>query len=68
MIDTEQVSDITTKPKRKSLPPHWYKFYTRECVLCGAGETIRVRMYTPKPTDQNECFDFEQFACSEHFM
>lgn len=56
------------KPKRAPLPPHWYFTYTRECALCGAGETIRTRMFTPKPPNPRDRYDYKQFACDQHFM
>jgi hypothetical protein len=48
---------------------YWYRFYTTECVLCGAGDTYKERVYDrPKPENPAERYEFEQFACPEHFL
>lgn len=47
---------------------YYYKFTITECVLCGRGETTKERIYKDKPKDKSECYEFLQFACSEHFM
>ena len=59
---------VFTYPKEKPKSGYWYKFYTDECVLCGAGGTVRVRKYTPKPEDWMERYSYEQFVCQHHFM
>lgn len=58
---------ITTKPKCQPLPPHWYRIHIDECVLCGAGGEHWERMFTPKPTDPAERYDYRQRACGVHF-
>ena len=59
------MTDIKRKPQQKA---HWYLTYTRECVLCGAGDTRRERIYGKKPKDVARRYDYTQFACPEHFM
>ena len=57
--------------KKKSEKPksgYWYKFYIDECVLCGAGETVKERQYTLKPKDVMERYEYTQYACQYHFM
>jgi len=56
------------KKKRKSLKPHYYKIFIEECVLCGLTITTRVRVYGKKPKRLSDIYDYEQFACGEHFM
>lgn len=54
------------KRKRKG---YWYMTHIRECVLCGAGETTRYRVYDePKPANPWDRYEYEQFACWSHFL
>jgi len=46
---------------------YYYKITITECVLCGRGKTIRERIYGKKPKDLRKVYDYEQFACGEHF-
>lgn len=48
--------------------PYWYKIYQVECVLCGHSDEWRERMFTPKPEDAKERYDYRQDACPEHFL
>ena len=56
------------KESEKPKSGYWYKFYTDECVLCGAGGTVKERQYTPKPDDPNDRYDYEQFVCDYHWL
>ena len=51
----------------KKIKKHYYKITIHECVLCGRGKTIRERVYGKKPKDLSKVYDYEQFACGEHF-
>ncbi len=51
------------KNKRK----HWYRLTITECVLCGAQDKEKEKMYTPKPDDPYKRLIFKQTACSQHF-
>jgi len=54
--------------KEKPKKGYWYKFYYEECVLCGSHREWKERMYTPKPKDPAERYDFSQYACEGHFL
>lgn len=46
---------------------YWYLFVIRECVLCGAGSTTKIRIYDrPKPEDMKDRYEYEQFVCGGH--
>jgi hypothetical protein len=47
---------------------YWYKFFTEECVVCGEIIEWKERMYTEKPVDASERYEYKQYACPEHFM
>lgn len=47
---------------------YWYKQWIRECALCGYTQKYKWREFTPKPDDPNQRIEFEQTACSEHFL
>jgi hypothetical protein len=66
--EDSMVENEETTVQRKQLPPHWYKIHVTECVLCGGGKEHRERMYTPKPADAADRYDYEQFAHEEHFL
>jgi ribosomal protein S27E len=56
-------------PAKKPKKGYWYHFLHTECVLCGAGETFKERVYDkPRPTNYEERHEYEQFACEGHFM
>jgi hypothetical protein len=54
--------------KEKPKSGYWYKFYTRECVLCGAFEEWKERQYTPKPIDPWDRYERIEYACGGHFL
>jgi hypothetical protein len=56
------------KPAKVATVKYWYKFYISECVLCGSGYTEKERMYTPKPEDPRERYEYHQTACQSHFL
>jgi hypothetical protein len=61
---------MTTLKKSKKHPKGkgcWYLHVVTECVLCGGGEYYKVRMWTPKPKNPAERYDYSQFACHGHF-
>ena len=60
----DTLRETKSKPKRG----YWYMRYIRECVLCGAGEDRKERMYTPKPEKHEDRVDYTQFACWSHFV
>jgi len=40
--------------KATAIKPHWYLRHIRECPVCGADDSYRVRMYTPRPENPDE--------------
>ena len=54
--------------KLKKGAPYWYKYYTEECVLCGAGSTEKERQYSPKPKDPADRHEYKQTVCGCHFV
>jgi len=59
--------DISQQEK-KPKSGYWYLHYTRECVLCGAGETTKYRIYEePRPENDAGRYEFVQFVCGDHF-
>ncbi len=54
--------------KEKPIKGYWYKFFIDECVLCGTGETVKVRMYSPKPENPGDRYEYSQDVCDSHFM
>lgn len=66
-LHTQKGREMEKDKKRKALPPHWYLFYSVECVLCCAGfEKKRIRQYTQKPEDISDRILREQFICDYH--
>lgn len=47
---------------------HWYFIWIWECVLCGTTRITRERRYGRKPRDPSRTHDYEQGACSGHFL
>lgn len=39
----------------------WYMIYISECPICGRGDTIRERQYTPKPKDIADRYEYYQY-------
>jgi hypothetical protein len=37
---------------------YWYLIITEECPVCGKSSVTRVRMYTEKPKDISERYNF----------
>ena len=56
------------KNKKQTKSSYWYKTTITECVLCGAGTKTKTRMYSKKPTDPRDTYEFIQFGCGEHFI
>jgi len=46
----------------------WYMTYIDECVLCGRGETVRVRQWTSKPPKSCDRYNYVQTVCQSHFI
>lgn len=66
-------STVNRTTEGSNPPPHpnkyWYKFYIEECCLCGVTHSWKERMYTPKPEDAGERYDYNNnLACDYHFM
>lgn len=38
----------------------WYLTYTRECPVCGGGDTTRIRQQGPPPEDHRARYEYEQ--------
>jgi hypothetical protein len=67
----EVKNDLHEHPVAKIRKPkkgYWYKYYTEECVLCGAGGTEKYRQYSPKPDNAAERYDYSQTVCGGHFL
>lgn len=45
------------KPKRSS-KPHWYRIYVGECPVCGRDHGYRLRMYTERPADIQDRYEY----------
>ncbi len=43
---------------RKPQPKHWYKIFIGECPVCGSDAGYRVRMYTERPIDVQERYEY----------
>jgi hypothetical protein len=54
--------------KKTKKPKFWIYKTVEECVLCGSSNEYRKRMYTPKPKDPQKRNDYNQYACSSHFI
>ena len=39
---------------------YWIAFTRLECPVCGRGQEYRERMYTPKPKDPKERYEYLQ--------
>ena len=39
---------------------YWYATVTEECPVCGNGRTEKYRMYTPKPDNIQERYEYIQ--------
>jgi hypothetical protein len=59
------MKDEERHPKGKGC---WYKIHIRECVLCMKTDEWRERMWTPKPNNPADRYDYKQFACWSHFL
>lgn len=49
--------------------PHWYKRFISECPVCGAGDEVRERQFTPRPDDPSERIEYDGMAydwCMEY--
>lgn len=40
------------------MKPHWYLTIVTECPVCGRGDVARIRMYTPRPIDATDRFQY----------
>jgi len=47
---------------------YWYLTRVYACVLCGAENRSRERVYGPKPEDPNERLIWNDTACPQHFF
>lgn len=47
---------------RKPLPPHWYKRFISECPVCGRGDDVRERQFSPRPEDPRDRVEYEGLA------
>ena len=57
---TTQSQSPVKHPKGKG---SWYKHYITECPVCGRGEDIRERQYTPAPPKNSpERWDYNGMA------
>lgn len=39
---------------------HWYRITTLACPVCGGGETIRERIYGPRPEDPCDRYVYDE--------
>lgn len=37
---------------------YWYKRVTKECPVCGRGDTFKIRVYGPKPEDNHQRYEY----------
>ena len=51
----------------RKLPPHWYRIYIEQCVICGKTNEDRERIYGKRPKDPAKRYVYVEFGCSEHF-
>lgn len=62
----KQDAEVASNLPRK----YWYKHYITECPVCGGGDHIRVRQYTPAPEKYSqERWDYDGMAydwCMEY--
>lgn len=60
------------KNRRKNIKgTYWYKFWAEECVLCGAHDEGKYRVYIdeqPRPEERRDRYEFIQYACDTHFL
>jgi hypothetical protein len=42
---------------------HWYKIIIEECPPCGRSKVYRERMYTEKPEDYKDRYEYHQYWC-----
>lgn len=57
------------KKEKKPKSGYWYMHHTEECVLCGAGENYKYRVYDrPKPKDIRDRYEYIEYACHCHFI
>lgn len=40
--------------------PYWYKFWWRECPVCGRSDNYKERQYIPKPLKPEDRHVYEQ--------
>jgi hypothetical protein len=52
-------AQVLRNPKNK----YWYKIIIEECPPCGRSEVHRERMYTDKPEDYNDRYEYHQYWC-----
>lgn len=49
---------------KKQIKPYWYFIEIHECVVCGATDTIRTRIYdSPKPDDISKRYKHNTMMC-----
>jgi hypothetical protein len=52
---------VASSPRSpRSKKGSWYLFYTRECPICGSGDTTRIRRHDEKPLDIADRYEFVQ--------
>lgn len=37
---------------------YWYKLFIYECPVCGSGNTYRERVYSDKPVEPSQRYEF----------
>lgn len=46
----------------------WYFTYETGCAICSTGTIMRERRWGKKPKDPAKRYEFQEFACSGHFL
>jgi len=53
-----------TKTRQKK---YWYKYTHYECVLCSRGDTLKERVYSPRPREYLKRHSHVQELCGNHY-
>jgi len=66
--ETWPVATASSTPTKWAKGTYHYEYDTDECVLCGAGSTVKYRVAGPRPDDPAKVYHYSQHACWGHFL
>jgi hypothetical protein len=63
-----KLHDILSETNMQSIPPmppHWYKFYSYECPICGRRKEYVERVYGLRPEHVDDTVHYETIQCED---